>query len=85
MATQKDIYAQFAYEQALRLGGGAGNFSEFTKAQIWAECQRNESIKTRAGMYLVGSSNRAKHNLDTLDILLRKVFGFAEPESELVG
>ena len=78
MATQKDIYTQFAFEQALRLGGGAANFSEFTKAQIWAECDRNESIKTRAGMYLVGSSERADHNLKNLDALLRKVFGFAD-------
>lgn len=78
MATQKDIYAEFAYEQALRLGGGASNFSEYTKAQIWAECYRNESIKTRSGMYLVGASARAEYNLKNLDALLRKVFGFTD-------
>jgi hypothetical protein len=71
---QKDIKAEFAYEEVFRLAGGEDNYSVHTKSAIWAECYRNEEIKTLAGMYLVGSSDRAERNLSRLRAKLYEVF-----------
>ncbi len=73
--TRKDVYAEFAYERFVKLAGGEGEYSQFTLAAIWTECYKNETIKTLAGMYLVGSSDRAERNLARLDEKLREVFG----------
>lgn len=73
--TRKDTYAEFAFEQAMRLAGGAEQYSVHTLAAISTECYKNETIKTLAGMYLVGSSERAERNLARLDEKLREVFG----------
>jgi hypothetical protein len=70
-----DVYAEFAYERAMRLAGGADVYSDSTKAAIWAACHNNAVIKQLAGMYLVGSSERAELNLGRLDQKLREVFG----------
>lgn len=71
----KDHTAEFAFEQAIRLAGGERAYGDSTKASIWAECYKNETIKQLAGMYLVGSSERAERNLARLDEKLREVFG----------
>lgn len=71
----KDFYAEYAFEQTMRLAGGADVYGDSTKASIWAECHNNAVIKQLAGMYLVGSSERAERNLARLDEKLREVFG----------
>lgn len=71
---QKDIRSEFAYEEVFRLAGGEQQYSDHTKSAIWAECYRNEEIKTLAGMYLVGSSDRAERNLSRLRAKLLEVF-----------
>jgi hypothetical protein len=73
--TRKDTYAEFAFERTMRLAGGADVYGDSTKATIWSACYKNETIKTLAGMYLVGSSERAEHNLARLDAKLREEFG----------
>lgn len=73
--TRKDTYSEFAYERAMKLAGGESEYSQFTLAAIWAECYKNETITSLAGMYLVGSSDRAERNLARLDQKLREVFG----------
>lgn len=75
MLKTKNYNAEFAFEQVIRLVGGASEYGDSTKASIWAECHNNETIKTLAGMYLVGSSERAERNLARLDDKLRQVFG----------
>ena len=54
--TRKDTYAEFAYERTLKLAGGKDEYSVHTLSAIWAECYKNETLMTLAGMYLVGSS-----------------------------
>lgn len=71
----KNYNAEFAYERVIRLAGGESEYGDSTKASIWAECYKNETIKQLAGMYLVGSSERAERNLARLDEKLREVFG----------
>jgi hypothetical protein len=71
---QKDTRAEFAYEEVFRLAGGEDQYSIHTKSAIWAECYRNEEIKTLAGMYLIGSSERAERNLSRLRAKLYEVF-----------
>lgn len=73
-SVQKDIRSEFAYEEVFRLAGGEDKYSIHTKSAIWAECYRNEEIKTLAGMYLVGSSERAERNLTRLRAKLCEVF-----------
>jgi ornithine carbamoyltransferase len=75
MLKTKNYNAEFAFEQAMRLAGGASEYGDSTKASIGAECHNNETIKMLAGMYLVGSSERAERNLARLDDKLRQVFG----------
>lgn len=73
--TRKDVYAEFAFERAMKLAGGGDVYGDSTKASIWTECYKNNTIKSLAGMYLVGSSERAELNLSRLDQKLREVFG----------
>jgi hypothetical protein len=75
MLKTKNYNAEFAFEQVIRLVGGASEYGDSTKASIWAECHNNETIKMLAGMYLVGSSERAERNLARLNDKLRQVFG----------
>lgn len=71
----KDLYAEFAFERAMKLAGGESVYSDSTKASIWQECHNNTEMKILSGMYLVGSSERAERNLSRLDEKLREVFG----------
>lgn len=71
----KDILSEFAYEQTLRLAGGADTYSIHTLAMIYAECYKNEEIRTLSRRYLFGSSEYAKRSLAKLDEHLAFVFG----------
>jgi hypothetical protein len=71
----KDIISEFAYEQTLRLAGGADTYSIHTLAMIYAECYKNEEIRQLSKVYLFGSSELAKKSLAKLDEHLAFVFG----------
>jgi len=72
-----DERAEFAFDVVSNLVGGAKEYwvSEHTVAMVWAECHNNETLKRLAGMYLVGSSERAELNLANLKAELVSVFG----------
>lgn len=74
LKTVKDERAEFAYDLVMKMAGGADKYSVHTQAAIWAECSRNDEIKTLAGMYLVGSSERAEKNITRLRAKLFDVF-----------
>lgn len=74
LKTRKDERAEFAFEMVMKLAGGSDKYSVHTLAAISSECYRNEEIKTLAGMYLVGSSERAEKNLNNLKQKLYDVF-----------
>jgi hypothetical protein len=72
-----DHRAEFAFDVVSNLVGGAMEYwvSEHTVAMVWAECHNNDTIKRLAGMYLIGSSERAELNLANLKAELVSVFG----------
>jgi uncharacterized protein YbcV (DUF1398 family) len=76
MGLSKDFYAEFAFEELGRMVGGHKEYfvSDQTIAMVWNECHTNEHLITLAGMYLVGSSERAERNLTKLQDALRLVF-----------
>jgi hypothetical protein len=74
LKTRKDDRAEFAFEMVMKLGGGFDNYSLHTQSAIWAECYRNEEVKRLAGMYLIGSSERAELNLNNLKQKLYEMF-----------
>ena len=53
---------------------GNSDYSEYTKAQIWAEATSNPKLKDLALLYLVGNSTRADHNLARLNAEVEAVF-----------
>lgn len=65
---------EFVFEQVMKLAGGAEKYSVHTQGAIYAECSRNKSLQTLAGMYLVGSSERAEKNLAKLRAEIYRVF-----------
>lgn len=65
---------EFAFEEVMKLAGGADKYSDSTKGAIYAECSRNKTLQTFAGMYLVGSSERAEKNLAKLRSEIYRVF-----------
>lgn len=65
---------EFAFEQVMKLAGGADKYSDSTKGAIFAECSRNKTIQNFAGMYLAGSSERAEKNLTALRAEIYRVF-----------
>jgi len=71
---RKNDYAEFAFEEVMRLAGGKSEYSPHILAAIWAECHRNKQLQTLAGMYLVGSSERADKNLKALRAEIFKIF-----------
>jgi hypothetical protein len=77
MKRQTDSRGEFAFEVVDKMVGGAVAYwvSERTVAMVWAECQNNDNIKRLAGMYLIGSSERAEGNLARLKAELVAVFG----------
>ena len=74
LKTVKNFNAEFAYEETMRLAGGESEYSTHTLAAIWAECHKNKQLQTLAGMYLVGSSERAERNLKNLRAEIYKTF-----------
>jgi hypothetical protein len=74
LKVRTDERAVFASEMLLSMAGGADLYTADTQALVLNECLRNEEIKTLAGMYLVGSSERAEHNLSRLRAKLVEVF-----------
>lgn len=77
LKTRTDQRAEFAFEVVDKMVGGAMAYwvSERTVAMVWAECYNNDTIKRLAGMYLIGSSERAEVNLANLKAELISVFG----------
>lgn len=74
MKTYVDDRAEFAFDQVMKLAGGKDKYSVHTQGAIWAECSRNETLKQLAGMYLVGSSERAERNLTRLNQEIYRIF-----------
>jgi hypothetical protein len=68
--------AKLVFEMVMKLGGES-NYSERTKAAIWAECQKLE-LTNQALMYLSGSSERASTNLYNLHTTIVEKF-FTHP------
>lgn len=62
----KNANAEFVFELVMKMAGGADKYSIHTQGAIYAECVRNTTLQTLAGMYLVGSSARAESNLKNL-------------------
>ena len=74
MTTYVNANADFVFDQVMKLAGGKDKYSVHTQGAIYAECSRNDNLKTLAGMYLVGSSARAELNLSRLNKAIYEVF-----------
>jgi hypothetical protein len=74
LKTVKNFNAEFAFEETMRLAGGLDKYSAHTQAAIWAECHKNKELQTLAGIYLIGSSERAERNLTRLRAEIYKTF-----------
>jgi hypothetical protein len=72
----KNTNGDFIFAVLESIVGSAKEYfvSESTVAMVWAECHKNENLITLAGMYLVGSSDRAERNLQKLQDELRLIF-----------
>jgi hypothetical protein len=68
--------AKMVFEMVMKLGG-AENYSERTKAAIWAECLKPE-LQNQALLYLSGSSERAHTSLYNLHTTIVDKF-FRDP------
>lgn len=74
-------FGEVAFETVTAMVGGDAKaywVSEMTVAMVWAECQKNETIKTLALRYLAGDFQFADKNLANLKAELAKTFGLAE-------
>ncbi len=74
---QKEIYGDFAFDVLKGMVGGnvsAYFQSETTTAMVWTTCRSNAQIHNLVGLYLAGSSERAKLNLTRLEDYLREYF-----------
>lgn len=69
-----DQEAETLFAMVMRLGGGESAYSDHTKAQIWAECRKNTELRNEAILYLYGSSERAKLNLERLTQTIIRIF-----------
>lgn len=76
MKTKIDDKAELIFSMVMKLG--ENNYSEQTKAMIWAECERNEDLRKKAINYLYGSSQSAPNNLYKLHTAIVEVF-FTDP------
>lgn len=68
-----NLNARYASERALALLGEKRT-SHFAISVIVTTCYADTEIQRLAGLYLVGSSERAERNLANLDTLLIKTF-----------
>lgn len=69
-----DQEAETIFAMVLKLGGGESEYSPHTKAMIWAECRKNTELRNQAVLYLYGSSERAKLNLERLTETIIRIF-----------
>lgn len=72
MISKKDPEAELIFNMVMKLG--ENNYSEHTKAAIWAECVRNTELRNQAVMYLYGSSERSELNLYRLHTMIVEKF-----------
>ena len=68
MKNNKDPEAELIYNMVMKLG--EDNFSDRTKAAIWAEATTNKELRNQALMYLCGSSERAPQTLYRLHTMI---------------
>lgn len=66
------IYETFAHERLVKLACGALTDTEL--AEAYTAISKDDNLKRIAGMYLVGSSQRATQNLTSLDNALTNKF-----------
>lgn len=76
MKNRIDEKADLIFSMVMKLG--QNNYSDHTKAMIWAEAERNESLRKLAVNYLYCSSERAPMNLHKLHTAIVEVF-FTDP------
>lgn len=76
MKTAFDQEADLIFSMVMKLG--ENNYSEMTKAAIWAEAERNQTLRKLAVNYLFGSSEKAPMNLYKLHTEIVSVF-FTDP------
>ena len=74
MLNTPDQEAKLVFAMTMKLGGGEDNYSEYGKAEIWAECVRNPRLRNLALQYIVGSSSRAELNLYRLHTAIAEIF-----------
>lgn len=74
MLNTPDQEAKLVFAMTMKLGGGEDNYSEYGKAEIWAECVRNPRLRNLALQYIVGSSSRAELNLHRLHTAIAEIF-----------
>ena len=74
MLNTPDQEAKLVFAMTMKLGGGEDNYSEYAKAEIWAECVRNPKLRNIALQYIVGNSNRAELNLYRLHTAISEIF-----------
>lgn len=67
-------FSLFAYNVAVGMAGGESVLCEEELKKIYDTCAKSERLKTLAGMYLVGDSSRAEHNLKNLKHEVQRVF-----------
>ena len=76
-----DDKADLIFSMVMKLG--ENNYSEMTKAMIWAEAERNETLRKLAVNYLFGSSQSAPNNLYKLHTEIVNIF-FTDPATKEV-
>lgn len=76
MKATLDQEADLIYSMVMKLG--ENNYSDSTKAVIWAEAERNQELRKLAVNYLFGSSQSAPMNLYKLHTKIVEVF-FTDP------
>lgn len=72
MISKKDPEAELIFAMVMKLG--ENDYSEHTKAAIWAECTRNAELRNKASMYLYGSGERSELNLYRLHTAIMEKF-----------
>jgi hypothetical protein len=73
MLNTPDQEAKLVFAMTMKLGGGEDNYSEYGKAEIWAECVRNPKLRNLALQYIAGSSSRAELNLYRLHTAISEI------------
>lgn len=82
MKVELDQEAETLFAMVMKLGGGESAYSDHTKAQIWGECKKNTELRNETILYLYGSSERAKLNLERLTETITRIF-FTDREGKV--